>query len=255
MCGRVSRKRRHMGDRMPRPYRSLAAWGLAIGPLLAPAEAGAQITAAAPSCTRSCGAATATIRANPAPVQACLIRCTAGQNFQRSAGRLAATGRGTPSADPNLAALQGPTGQRLASLTAGAYAPQVRGLAAVPMPPASGGGRSGAIYLAPAPSGSFGLTYGMADRIAAHGQAERRCQAQGAACRLALEFTDRCGAVAQARRSNGLLRTADPSTYTITFAAGGSGQTREAAEGQALAGCAGRDRTAACEIVASGCGG
>lgn len=189
-------------------------------------------------------------------MQACLIRCVAGQAFQRSGGQTAFAGRSVAANDPHYAALRGPTGQRLASIGSGSYMPQVRGLAAVPVPPAHGaGGWSGAVYLAPAPSGSFGLTYGMADRIAAHGQAERRCQAQGTVCRLALEFTDRCGAVAQARRSNGLVRTADPSTYTITFAAGGSGPTREAAESHAMTSCGNRDRSAACEIVASGCGG
>ncbi|WP_043336612.1 DUF4189 domain-containing protein [Belnapia moabensis] len=229
---------------------------MVLGILFAPALAGAQTTIATPACVRSCGAATPTIRANPAPLQACLIRCVAGQAFQRSGGQTAFAGRSVPANDPNYAALRGPTGQRLASIGSGPYTPQVRGLAAVPVPPAHGaGGRSGAVYLAPAPSGSFGLTYGMADRIAAHGQAERRCQAQGTACRLALEFADRCGAVAQARRSNGLVRTADPSTYTITFAAGGSGPTREAAESHAMTSCGNRDRSAACEIVASGCGG
>jgi hypothetical protein len=239
---------------MPRPFRSLAAWGMALGALLVPAKAAAQVTMAPPACIRSCEAATASIRANPVPVQACLIRCTAGQDFQRNAGRVAAAGRGVPKTGPNYSALQDSAGQRPALPGAGPYAPQMRGLGAVPVPPAQGGGQSGAIYLAPAPSGSFGLAFGMADRIAAHGQAERRCRMQGATCRLAMEFTDRCGAVAQARRSNGLVRTADPSTYTITFAAGGSGQTREAAERQAMAGCGGRDRSAACAVVASGCG-
>ena len=211
---------------MPRPFRSLAASGPILLGLLAPAGAPAQDSAAPPACLRGCEAATATIRANPPPVQACLIRCTAGLHFQRDAGRIAATGRGLPSAEPSLATVQG-----------------------------QAGGRNGAIYLAPAPSGSFGLAYGLADRIAAHGQAERQCRARGDACRLALEFADRCGAVAQARRSNGLVRTADPGTYTVTFAAGGAGSTLETAASQALAGCAGRDRIATCEVVASGCGG
>jgi len=210
---------------MPGPFRSLATWGLILPGLLAPARAQAQSTAAPPACLRGCEAATAAIRANPPPVQACLIRCTAGLHFQRDAGRIAATGRGLPAVEPSLATVQG-----------------------------QAGGRNGAIYLAPAPSGSFGLTYGQLDRLAAHGQAERRCQGQGGACRLALEFTDRCGAVAQARRSTGLVRTADPSTYTITFAAGGAGPSKEAAEAQAAADCRSRDRSATCEVVASGCG-
>ncbi|CAA9270587.1 MAG: hypothetical protein AVDCRST_MAG27-3088 [uncultured Craurococcus sp.] len=250
--GLVGRKAaRIMGDRMPGPFRSLGIGAVLLGLLLATATARAQqYITAPPACVRSCAAATSAIRVNPAPVQACLIRCAAGQNFQRNGGQAALTGRGAPAHDPNDAALRGPTGQRLASIGGGPYTPQVRGLATP-----SGSGRSGAVYLAPAPSGSYGITYGMADRIAAHGQAERRCQAQGTDCRLALEFTDRCGAVAQARRSNGVVRTADPSTYTITFAAGGAGPSREAAESQAMASCGGRDRTAACAIVASGCGG
>lgn len=211
---------------MPRPHRRRLASGLLLLGLLAPAGARAQGTIAPPACLRGCEAATAIIRSNPPPVQACLIRCAAGLQFQREAGRIAATGRGLPPAGPSLAAFQG-----------------------------QAGGRSGAVYLAPAPSAGFGLAYGLADRIAAHGQAERQCRARGDACRPALEFADRCGAVAQARRSNGLVRTADPGTYTVTFAAGGAGPTLQAAEGQALAGCAGRDRTATCEVVASGCGG
>lgn len=238
---------------MVRQYGILAIWGMMLCGLLSPRFAAAQITTAPPTCMQSCGAARATVRSNPAPVQACLIRCSAAQAFLHGAGRAAASGRGLP-VDPAYAALQGPTGQRLAALPTSSYTPQVRGLAAVPAPAQPGNGRNGAIYLAPAPSSSFGLTYGMADRIAAHGQAERRCQAGGGACRLAFEFTDRCGAVAQARRSNGLVRTADPGTYTITFAAGGTGPTRETAEGQALAACSVRDRSAACEVVASGCG-
>ncbi|MBL6457096.1 DUF4189 domain-containing protein [Belnapia sp. T6] len=231
--------------------------------LLLAGPAAAQTVTAPAACLRSCGAATATVRANPPPVQACLIRCAAAQDFQRHAGRSgAATGRGVaaaptppPPASANYAALAGPTGQRLAVASRTEYVPQVRGLGTQAMATRPAGGRTGAIYLAPAPSTSFGLSYGMADRLAAHGHAERHCQARGGACRLALEFTDRCGAVAQAKRANGLIRTADPSTFTVTFAAGGAGPTREVAESQAIADCSSRDRSAACEIVASGCGG
>lgn len=171
------------------------------------------------------------MRANPPETHACLIRCNAGQSFERDARRAPAPANTPPRASPVAGAA-----------TAGGAA----------RPAAA---RFGAVYLAPAPGIGFGLTYGVADRLAAHGQAERACQARGVACRQALEITERCGAVAQAKRTTGMVRTNDPSTYTVTFAAGGAGPTREAAEAQAVADCRTRGRAATCEVVASGCGG
>jgi hypothetical protein len=123
--------------------------------------------------------------------------------------------------------------------------------AAIALPAPS---RWGAVYLAAAPATEFGLTVGVADRLAAHAQAQTDCAARGAPCRAALEFSDRCGAVAQARRTLGLFRTADPRTFSVSYAAAGAGPTREVAESAALAECRARERSTGCEIAASACG-
>jgi hypothetical protein len=94
----------------------------------------------------------------------------------------------------------------------------------------------------------------LADRLAAHSQAQLACAAGGAACRAALGFTDRCGAVAQARRTLGPFRTADSRTYAVSYAAAGSGATREAAEAAALDECRARERSTGCTVAASACG-
>ncbi len=116
-------------------------------------------------------------------------------------------------------------------------------------------GRGGAIYLAAPPNGAYGMSLGMADRLAAHGQAELGCQAGGGgrSCRVALAFAERCAAIAHARRNAGLVRTAHPGTFTVSFATAGAGDLVEAAERQALDACRPRDRTARCEVVASRC--
>lgn len=116
-------------------------------------------------------------------------------------------------------------------------------------------GRGGAIYLAAPPNGAYGMSLGMADRLAAHGQAELACQARGGgrSCRAALAFTERCAAIAHAQRNTGLVRTAYPSSFTVSFATAGAGDSVEAAERQALDACRPRDRTARCEVVASRC--
>ncbi len=114
--------------------------------------------------------------------------------------------------------------------------------------------RWGAAYLAAAPATEFGLVVGAADRLAAHAQAQGVCGERGAPCRPALEFTERCGAVAQARRTLGLFRTSDPRTYSDSYAAAGSGNSQQAAEANAMDQCRARERTISCEIVASQCG-
>ncbi|RYJ01222.1 MAG: hypothetical protein EON47_11470, partial [Acetobacteraceae bacterium] len=104
-------------------------------------RAAAQTVTVSPACVRQCGAASGTVRSNPPEVQACLIRCNAGQAFERSAGR-AAPRRGAspappvpygvarpayapppPAGDAAYAALQGPTGQRLAAAPRENYQP------------------------------------------------------------------------------------------------------------------------------------
>jgi hypothetical protein len=116
-------------------------------------------------------------------------------------------------------------------------------------------GRGGAIYLAAPPNGAYGMSLGMADRLAAHGQAELACQARGGgrSCRAALAFTERCAAIAHAQRNAGLVRTAYPGSFTVSFATAGAGDSVEAAERQALDACRPRDPTARCDVVASRC--
>ena len=114
--------------------------------------------------------------------------------------------------------------------------------------------RWGAAYLAAAPATGFGLTAGLNDRLAAHSQAQAACGARGAPCRAALEFTDRCGAVAQAQRTLGLFRTADPRTYSVSYAAAGVRGDAGGGRGRAMDECRARERTTSCEVVASYCG-
>lgn len=250
--------------------------------LALPFQAAGQTVSVPQSCVRQCGASSPTVRSNPVDIQACLIRCNAAQGFQREAARatpqqplrrgLVQPGAAVAPAPlaaplpPSWAAAapratQPPPGARTpppsrsASATTASVGAAAAGAGAAAARPGNASGpRYGAIYLAPPPAAGHGLSFGMPDRLSAHTRAEGSCQSRGVSCRSVLEFTDRCGAVAQARRANGLIRTADPSTYTITFAAGGAGPTQQAAEAQAVADCRQRDRSAACEIVASGCG-
>ncbi|WP_431267960.1 DUF4189 domain-containing protein [Dankookia sp. P2] len=239
----------------------------------------AQTLAVSGACAQQCGAVSRQVRDNRPEIQACLIRCNASQDYDRAAGatrpqqappasRLrsrpstqaearraappaqavpAAAARGLPyaAAAPPASSAAPPPAARGAQLAASA------GGAAVAAPAGRGWG---AAYLAAAPGTDFGLTVGVADRLAAHTQAQSACGARGAPCRAALEFADRCGAVAQARRTLGLFRTADPRTYSVSYAAAGSGPTREAAEGMAMDECRSRERTTGCEVVASSCG-
>jgi hypothetical protein len=266
--------------------------------------AGAQTLEVSGACAQQCGAASRLVREGRPEVQACLIRCNAAQEFDRSTGaprvqhgpppprtgrrqaaqaeaRRAAPYHPTPVPPPSMAMAAGrsaahpptPTLPAASSVpmpargmahptpataSAASRAAQVAiaaatGSAVAAAAPAATG-RWGAAYLAPAPATEFGLTVGVADRLAAHAQAQSACGARGAACRAALEFADRCGAVAQARRTLGLFRTADPRTYSVSYAAAGAGATREAAENVALDECRARERTTSCEIVASACG-
>ncbi|WP_338665837.1 DUF4189 domain-containing protein [Pararoseomonas sp. SCSIO 73927] len=128
-----------------------------------------------------------------------------------------------------------------------------------PAVPAGRGGRGsyGAVYLAAAPSRGFGLVVGAGDRVAAHRQAEGACKGgTGADCRMAGDFTARCGAVAHALRSNNAaVMTSHPSTYTVMAATSGTGATREEAERQALSACAQRGRSLTCTVTEARCAG
>ncbi|MCR0983206.1 DUF4189 domain-containing protein [Roseomonas populi] len=121
----------------------------------------------------------------------------------------------------------------------------------------AGRGSYGAVYLAAAPSRSFGLVVGAGDRAVAHREAEGACKnGTGADCRMAGDFTARCAAVAHALRSNNaVVMTAHPSTYTVMAATSGTGATREEAERQAMSACAQRGRGLTCTVTEARCAG
>ncbi|MBO1075238.1 DUF4189 domain-containing protein [Roseomonas marmotae] len=174
-------------------------------------------------CQRQCGAVLPRRADHPREVQICLMRCQALEQSQ--------------------AVTRKPQPRR----------PQASQPAGKPEEP--GGAGHGAIYLAPAPLPDAGMSAGMADRNLAHAMAEQQCMArQGAPCRLALEFSDRCGAVAQGVVSKAMVLTADPSTFTVMAATAGAGATRAQAERSALSACRQRFR-GTCRIARSLCAG
>ena len=91
----------------------------------------------------------------------------------------------------------------------------------------------------------------------AHRAAETACIGEaGATCRPAGDFTDRCAAVAHALRPKGALVTTEhASMFTVIGAAIGTGPTREDAERQAAATCAGIGRGGRCRITETRCAG
>jgi hypothetical protein len=196
--------------------------------LLAVAPALAQDLPDSPQCQQRCGAVLPRRIDNPRDVQVCLGRCQVLERQQASGGR------------PAGAAPRGP-----------ASPPVPPAPAAVP-PEAEG--PFGAVYLAPAPSANMGLSTQMADRNAAHRSAELQCiGTQGVPCRLALEFRDRCAAVAQGVVGRGMVLTDDPSTFQVMVATPGAGETQAVAEREAMAACRQRFR-GTCRMARSTCG-
>ena len=166
--------------------------------------------------------------------QVCEVRCAAAISYlnnQGTRGSAEATGRGRSTPEPRVTPVA---------------------MGRVPTPATT----HGVIYGARTPSAAFGLVVGETDRLGAHRTAERACSATGQGCRVIAEFTEACGAAAQGyKRSQwALFITADPNSYVVTSLSGGSGQTMEAAERQAIADCRSRDPQANCRIVASACG-
>lgn len=124
-----------------------------------------------------------------------------------------------------------------------ASAPMPRGTAAAVR------GRFGFIYTAEPPAMAFGFVASQPDRLAASMQAIRACEAVVGAnqCRIALDFPNACGALAQAVSGNPAL---------LRRTATGAGQTREQAEAQALQLCRVAERPGSgivCRIAVSGC--
>ena len=177
-------------------------------------------------CFAQCNAAPV-MTANPPAVQACLIRCRAGAEFNASSRRgPQAAGRGVAVASVAPAASHGAA-------------------------PAS---RWGAIYAAAPPAVAVGVSQGSTDRTMVHVRAENECRARGRSdCRLLTEFSSGCGAAAHATRVIGLLATSDTSTQRVSFIAAGTGASRADAERSAISVCNSRDPTATCRIVATAC--
>lgn len=205
------------------------------------------------SCRRQCDARMPDRAMNPQPVQACLVRCAAGERHlsrQNQRGTPEATGRGTTGGGT----VPG-SGRVAAGAAAGA------GLAvgvpnAMPQRAAAASGRSIVAYAAPLPG--RGLSVSMPqERMAAHRGAETECfrRNNNNPCRLLAETADRCLAVAFGIRANGLVITSDPRTFTIHHYGTGSGQDETSAEFAALRDCSGRLAAGvSCRIATSRCG-
>ncbi|WPB84220.1 DUF4189 domain-containing protein [Sediminicoccus rosea] len=173
------------------------------------------------ACRADCLQQAARPGAHPSAAQACQLRCGAGTAFVQQQTRRPAAGLGQ--------------------------------LVAHPVPPAN----HGVVFAARSPSAAFGLVVGERDRLAAYRHAEARCTQAGPGCRIVAEFTAACGAVAQAvrRHQSALFMTSDASTFHVLATSAGSGDTREAAERDALAECRSRDGHATCRIAAVQCRG
>jgi hypothetical protein len=171
--------------------------------------------------------------AHPAAAQACQLRCGAGLAFAQQQARQPATGpgRGVPVLAQRVEAPATPLATPLAT--------------------------HGVIFAARSPSAGYGLVVGERDRLAAFRQAEARCTQAGPGCRVVAEFTTSCGAVAQGvrRHRSAFIMTSDASTFDVLSTSAGTGETREAAERDALAECRGRDPQATCRIAAVQCRG
>jgi hypothetical protein len=113
----------------------------------------------------------------------------------------------------------------------------------------------GALYVA---GSHYGLAVNRPAHTEARGAAEALCarQSGGAACRLAAEFTGRCGAVAQEvdRAVLAALRPLGPAAIGATAA--GAGATQEEAMRAAQEACARQSRGGGiCIVTASACNG
>lgn len=229
--------------------------GIAICLAAPTADSNTQRRADSASCRRECSATSPVRAENSNPVQACLIRCGASEAFQRQQFSATSGTSGRGASPPTPGAQQGRVGQG-PSAAALPTTSMVPGQGSGPAPTRSSAPRYGAIYTAPPPAQGFGITAGLFDRIAAHRVAENACVTLGgASCRLALEFTTACGAVAHGvRRSPGaLMITSDPSTYRLFVVGHGIGDTQRMAEDQAVSDCARRDRGLICRIARSSC--
>lgn len=204
------------------------------------------------ACRRQCNALSPDRAMNPQPVQACLIRCAAGERHlsrQHQRGTPEATGRGaTARSTPDAAA-------RGAALAAGV--PQIWPPRGAPgsQQASPQAGRSLVAYAAPPPGRGFAISMPV-ERMAAHRGAETECfrRNNNNPCRLLVETQDRCLALAYGVRANGLVITADPRTFTVHHYGTGSGADSSMAEAAAMRDCSGRTAPGvSCRIAASRC--
>ena len=254
-------------------------------PVLASAPARAVTPSEAAACRAECGVLFADLLQNPPPVRICVARCEVRRDVLGARGPTGLTAMPNPvtpwtrvAANARPPAHGNPGGRGMAGRGT-APAPIPLALAAAP-PAASGGFMAammgaqaatpasvlssstprvatslGAIYLAAAPSRAFGIAVG--GGATAHRDAEEACRTtRGARCAVAAEFTARCAAVAHGMRGNGgVMMTAHPSTFTVTAASFGTGETRGEAERIALAGCTARSRGGECRLTEARCTG
>ncbi len=185
--------------------------------VLAPLPAGAQaVVQDSAACLRSCDAQHPERLRNPRNVQACLVRCTAGE---RQAGR---------------------PGQRAPAPMAASPGPPVLVVYSGRMP-----SRSVAVS---AP----GLGRDEAHRTAVSACLAAN---DNRPCLLLGETSESCVAVAEGRRSKALVATDDPSTTIVLHHNLGTGPDQRRAEFEALSACSTRmiGRSVGCRIVAQRC--
>jgi hypothetical protein len=193
------------------------------------------------ACRRQCGAVSSDRAQNPPDIQACLIRCGAGQRHLSRQNQ-----RGTPEASGRGEA----AGTGLVAGVPSIWPPRASG------PDAStAAGRALVAYAATPPARGFAISMPI-ERMAAHRGAETECYRvnNNAPCRLLTETRERCLAVSVGVRANGLTITSDPRTYTVTRFATGAGSDRGAAEAVALRDCGMRPLPGTqCRIAAVRC--
>jgi hypothetical protein len=239
MRGTTGWRRRRVGPALRAALLGLLA---SAAPASAQGPPGKAVDSAA--CRRRCGAVSPDRAQNPREVQACLLRCGAGERHQARQNR-----RGTPEA----------TGQgRPAGQAGGA------GLAAgVPSiwPPSAGtdpaaaAGRALVAYAGAPPARGIAISPPV-ERMAAHRGAETECfrRNENAPCRLLAETRERCLAVSMRVRVLGVMATADPRTYAISHYGSGAGPDRAAAEAAAMRDCAARPVPGtSCRIATARC--
>ena len=123
------------------------------------------------------------------------------------------------------------------------------------LPPNS---RFGAMYTTDQPLAAYGFANGLTDRLAVNMAAVRLCQtlAGPVPCKFQGELVNQCGAIAMAisRHPRALAMTSDLSTQVLNLTTFGRGDTREAADRQAMEACRRAEGPGVqCRVVAGGC--